>query len=93
MRLFGHTREKATVEFERALDDDGTINPTRVDNIAGLETLKTADLMVIFDAGFGLEVSTVEPAGKLKLSGTAGLFLPSIAHSRLCGCRPELQGG
>ena len=30
------------------MDDDGTINPTRVDNIPGLETLKTADLMIIF---------------------------------------------
>jgi len=31
-----------------ALADDGTINPTRLDNIAGLEALKTADLMVMF---------------------------------------------
>ena len=31
-----------------AIDDDGTINPTRVDNIPGLEALDTADLMVIF---------------------------------------------
>src|SRR5262245_10702864 len=37
---------KCTVLF--ALDDDGTINPNRNNNIPGLESLKTADLMVIF---------------------------------------------
>lgn len=31
-----------------AVDPDGTINPTNVSNIPGLEALKTADLMVIF---------------------------------------------
>lgn len=31
-----------------ALADDGTINPSRLDNIAGLEALKSADLMVMF---------------------------------------------
>jgi hypothetical protein len=36
---------KCTVLF--AVDDDGTINPNRSDNIPGLEALKTADLMVI----------------------------------------------
>jgi type 1 glutamine amidotransferase len=30
-----------------AIGKDGTIDPTRVDNIPGLETLKTADLMII----------------------------------------------
>jgi hypothetical protein len=30
-----------------AIDDDGAINPNRVDNIPGLEALETADLMVI----------------------------------------------
>ncbi len=31
-----------------AVDPDGTINPTNVSNIPGLEALKTADLMIIF---------------------------------------------
>ena len=30
-----------------AIGDDGTINPTRTDNIPGLEALRTADLMLI----------------------------------------------
>ncbi len=37
---------KCTVLF--AVDPDGTINPTHVSNIPGLEALKTADLMIIF---------------------------------------------
>jgi type 1 glutamine amidotransferase len=36
---------KCTVLF--AIDKDGTINPTRTDNIPGLEALRSADLMVI----------------------------------------------
>ncbi len=37
---------KCTVLF--AVDDDGTIDPMRNNNIPGLESLQTADLMVIF---------------------------------------------
>src|SRR6476660_3872878 len=37
---------KCTVLF--AIDDDGTINPNRRDNIPGLQALRTADLLVIF---------------------------------------------
>jgi type 1 glutamine amidotransferase len=37
---------KCTVLF--AIDDDGTINPNRNNNIPGLEVLASADLMVIF---------------------------------------------
>jgi type 1 glutamine amidotransferase len=44
--LAKHHGFKCTVLF--AIDDDGTINPNRNDNIPGLEALKTADLMVIF---------------------------------------------
>jgi type 1 glutamine amidotransferase len=44
--LAKHHGFKCTVLF--AMDDDGTINPKRVNNIPGLETLKTADLMIIF---------------------------------------------
>lgn len=36
---------KCTVLF--AIDEDGTINPDRADNIPGLEALDTADLMII----------------------------------------------
>jgi type 1 glutamine amidotransferase len=42
-----HHGFKCTVLF--AIDrKDGTINPEQIDNIAGLEALQTADLMVIF---------------------------------------------
>jgi hypothetical protein len=44
--LAKHHGFKCTVLF--AIDDDGTINPMRNDNIPGLEALKTADLMIIF---------------------------------------------
>jgi type 1 glutamine amidotransferase len=45
--LAKHHGFKCTVLF--AIDrKDGTINPNQNDNIPGLETLKTADLMVIF---------------------------------------------
>ncbi len=37
---------KCTVLY--AMEDDGTITPTRVNNIPGLEALDSADLMVIF---------------------------------------------
>jgi type 1 glutamine amidotransferase len=40
-----HHGFKCTVLF--ALDPDGTINPTNVSNLPGLEALKTADLMII----------------------------------------------
>src|SRR5262249_42944283 len=45
--LAKHHGFKCTVLF--AIDPkDGTISPTKTDNIPGLETLQTADLMVIF---------------------------------------------
>jgi len=45
--LAKHQGFKCTVLF--AIDrEDGTINPEQLDNIPGLEALKTADLMVIF---------------------------------------------
>jgi type 1 glutamine amidotransferase len=44
--LARHHGFKCTVLF--AIDNDGTINPNRNDNIPGLEALKTADLMIIF---------------------------------------------
>jgi type 1 glutamine amidotransferase len=40
-----HHGFKCTVLF--AIDQDGTINPDRSDNIPGLEALKTADLMIL----------------------------------------------
>ena len=40
-----HHGFKCTVLF--AIDQDGTINPNRGDNIPGLEALKTADLMIL----------------------------------------------
>lgn len=43
--LATHHGFKCTVLF--AIAKDGTIDPTRVDNIPGLETLQTADLMII----------------------------------------------
>ncbi|HEV3164909.1 MAG TPA: ThuA domain-containing protein [Isosphaeraceae bacterium] len=44
--LAKHHGFKCTVLF--AIDKDGTINPNRLDNIPGLEALRSADLMVIF---------------------------------------------
>jgi hypothetical protein len=44
--LAKHHGFKCTVLFATA--NDGTIDPNRTDNIAGLEALMTADLMVIF---------------------------------------------
>ncbi len=44
--LSRHHGARSTVLF--ALDDDGTINPDRRDNIPGLEALESADLMVLF---------------------------------------------
>src|SRR5436305_2239569 len=44
--LAKHHGFKCTVLF--ALDKDGTINPNRNDNIPGLESLATADLMILF---------------------------------------------
>ena len=44
--LATHHGFRCTVLY--AIDEDGTINPTRTDNIPGLEALQTADLMVIF---------------------------------------------
>ncbi|MBI4601560.1 MAG: choice-of-anchor D domain-containing protein [Planctomycetes bacterium] len=57
---------------------------------------------VIFDAGFGLELSTASPAGKVTLSGTAGFFAkpdapetvellsPSDFHLRVVGAEGEI---
>jgi hypothetical protein len=44
--LAKHHGFKCTVLF--AIGEDGTIDPVRRDNIPGLETLKTADLMIVF---------------------------------------------
>ena len=44
--LATHHGFRCTVLY--AIEEDGTITPTRVNNIPGLEALKTADLMILF---------------------------------------------
>ncbi|MHB8865307.1 MAG: ThuA domain-containing protein [Pirellulaceae bacterium] len=70
---------KCTVLF--AIDEDGTINPTRTDNIPGLEALETADLMVIATRFRNLPDDQMKPIVDYVESGRPIIGLRTATHA------------
>lgn len=64
-----------------AVDPDGTINPTNVSNIPGLEALKTADLMVIFTRFRNLPDEQMQHIVEYVKSGKPILGLRTATHA------------
>jgi hypothetical protein len=86
-----------------AVDDAGVITPTRTDHIAGLEALKTADLMVLLlrfrdlpDPEMKLIADYVDsgrPIVALRTSTHAFNVKPGKAYSRYAWTSKEWEGG
>ncbi len=71
---------RCTVLF--AIDKDGeTINPLRVDNIPGLEALKTADLMVLFTRFRNLPTEQLEHFAAYLKAGKPIIGLRTATHA------------
>ncbi len=71
---------RCTVLF--AIDKDGeTINPMRVDNIPGLEALKTADLMVLFTRFRNLPTDQLEHFAAYLKAGKPIIGLRTATHA------------
>lgn len=64
-----------------AVDPDGTINPTNVSNIPGLEALKTADLMIIFTRFRNLPDEQMQHIVEYVESGRPILGLRTATHA------------
>jgi hypothetical protein len=77
--LAKHHGFDCTVLF--AVDDDGVITPTRTDHIAGLDALRTADLMVILTRFRDLPDSEMKPIADYVDSGRPIVGLRTATHA------------
>ncbi len=60
---------------------DGTINPNQIDNIPGLETLKTADLMIIFTRFRNLPDEQLKHVAEYVESGRPIIGMRTATHA------------
>jgi hypothetical protein len=78
--LAQHHGFKCTVLF--AIDPaDGTINPNKIDNIPGLDALKSADLMILFTRFRNLPDEQMKPIVEYVESGRPILGMRTATHA------------
>jgi len=79
--LSKHHGFKCTVLFSQEADKPGIVNANHLKNIPGLETLKTADMMVVFTRFRGLPDNQMKHIDDYLMSGKPVMGLRTATHA------------
>lgn len=94
MPMLGETLHRelgAKITLCYSVNDEGIVDPNRVDNIEGLEALKTADLMVVFARFRALPPDQAKMITDYAESGRPIVGFRTATHTFMYKDNPEMQ--